>query len=88
MSDEINKRLSELTKKLTPEAMAKEGYKTFVPETPIKTGAARRKTRVSGDTIHANYAYATRLEQGSSKQSPEGMSAPTIEAVITYIKKQ
>jgi hypothetical protein len=83
----INKRLEQLLKETTPETLAQEGFKTFVPETPIDTGAARKSTKVTGAVIHADYAYATRLNNGRSRQSPKGMADPTIKAVQEYIKK-
>lgn len=53
----------------------------FVKNTPVDTGQARRSTRLRGDTIVANYDYAQRLDQGWSRQAPDGMVEPTIEAV-------
>jgi len=46
-------------------------------ETPIRTGNARRRTHLRGNTIEARYPYAQRLDEGYSRQSPEGMSRPT-----------
>jgi hypothetical protein len=54
-----------------------EAYKVFKDNTPIKTGNARRKTRLSGDTIRADYNYAKKLNDGYSKQEPQGMAIPT-----------
>jgi hypothetical protein len=54
-----------------------EAYKVFKDNTPIKTGNARRKTRLSGDTIRADYNYAQKLNEGYSKQAPQGMVTPT-----------
>lgn len=48
----------------------------FKTLTPIKTGNARRNTKLVGDTIEANYPYATRLDNGWSKQAPQGMTKP------------
>ena len=67
--------LKRIQKKLNQ--VPKEAYKEFVQETPIRSGNARRKTRLQGKTINANYAYAKRLDEGYSKQAPEGMSKPT-----------
>jgi hypothetical protein len=58
-----------------PEAALKE----FRANTPVKTGNARRNTNLSQNVITADYPYALRLDQGYSKQSPEGMTAPTEE---------
>lgn len=57
--------------------LPQEAYKVFKDNTPIKTGNARRKTRLSGDTIRADYPYAEKLNDGYSKQAPEGMVPPT-----------
>jgi hypothetical protein len=56
--------------------------------TPIKTGAARRNTRLRKNTIEANYAYAEVLDKGrhmtnrgmrGSVQAMIGMTRPTIQ---------
>jgi hypothetical protein len=57
--------------------LPKEAYDYFVDSTPIRTGNARNKTRLRGSTIDANYAYAERLDEGYSRQSPKGMTGPT-----------
>ena len=62
----------------------KEAFTEFVKDTPIRSGNARRKTRLSGNKIVAGYAYAKRLDEGYSPQSPEGMTKPTEE----FIKKR
>lgn len=55
--------------------------------TPIDTGNARNKTRLVGkDKIEANYPYAQRLDQGWSKQAPEGMTKPFGEWVQEKMK--
>ncbi len=46
--------------------------------TPIDTGNARRSTTTRGRTINANYGYASKLDEGFSRQAPNGMSDPTI----------
>jgi hypothetical protein len=49
----------------------------FVKLTPIDTGNARRKTSLNTrQVIEANYPYAQRLDQGWSKQAPQGMTKP------------
>ena len=45
--------------------------------TPVRSGNARRRTSLRGNTIEANYPYAQRLDEGYSKQAPQGMSKPT-----------
>lgn len=103
MAGEINLRLDQITKNLADDRLAKEAYKTFYNETPLgdpsswktpkpskgyQPGNARRKTILKDNEIFADYAYARRLDEGWSKQSPKGMIEPTIEAVQRYIKEQ
>ena len=57
--------------------LPKEAYDYFVDSTPIRTGRARRSTRLKGNIIDANYPYAERLDEGSSRQAPKGMTEPT-----------
>jgi hypothetical protein len=57
----------------------------FQALTPKQTGNARRQTKLEGGTrIHADYEYATRLDAGSSKQAPSGMTRP----FAVWFKKQ
>jgi hypothetical protein len=65
-------------------ALPQDAFVEFVKDTPIRSGNARRSTTLSGNTIKAEYAYAKRLDQGYSKQAPQGMSAPT----EAFIKKR
>ena len=46
--------------------------------TPIDTGNAKRNTNTRGKVIRANYGYASKLDEGFSRQAPNGMSDPTI----------
>ena len=59
-------------------------FKEFVKNTPVRSGNARRKTKLSGKEIVADYPYAKRLDEGYSSQSPQGMSKPTED----FIKKE
>lgn len=70
--------------------LPQETFKEFVKVTPVKTGNARRKTKLVNGEVHANYAYAEVLDKGrhmtkrgmrGSEQAPRGMSKPTIEFV-------
>lgn len=61
-----------------------DAYKYWKKITPVKTGNARRRTRLQGSKIKANYQYAVPLDNGWSKQAPRGMSEPT----ERYIKKR
>jgi len=57
--------------------LANEAYNYWKGITPIRSGNARRKTRLQGKTINANYNYAVPLDKGKSPQAPKGMSEPT-----------
>lgn len=81
----LNKKAKALKK------VARPAYDKFVEETPVKTGNARRRTTLKETTtkssIRADYDYARRLDEGYSKQAPDGMSAPTIDFIINEIRK-
>jgi hypothetical protein len=53
-----------------------EAVTEFRELTPVRSGNARRKTRLSGNEIQADYAYAQRLDKGWSQQAPQGMTRP------------
>jgi hypothetical protein len=59
----------------------------FRDETPIRSGNARRRTQLRGDSIEANYNYASRLDAGSSRQAPDGMTEPTVEFIDQRLKQ-
>jgi hypothetical protein len=89
MAGEINQRLSEISKELDQKKLLDEAYKFFKDITPIDQGNAKRSTRKQGsDSIHADYAYAGRLNRGWSNQAKQGMSVPTIEHIQKYIKSK
>ncbi|CAB4153401.1 hypothetical protein UFOVP623_22 [uncultured Caudovirales phage] len=81
----ISSSLAKIQKKL--DALPKEAFNEFVKETPIRSGNARRNTKLVGDEIRANYPYAKRLDEGYSQQSPDGMVKPT-EAFLQKRMKQ
>ena len=89
MAGEINRRLSQIAKDLDQRLLLDEGYKFFKAATPIDQGNARKRTTKQGpDSIHADYAYATRLNKGWSNQARDGMSKPTIEHIQKYIESK
>jgi hypothetical protein len=81
------KKFDELEK--VPDHIIRQAHKVFVKETPIKSGNARRRTKLKSQKqqIHANYPYAQRLDTGWSRQAPDGMSKPTRDALGKYAKK-
>lgn len=73
--DGITTDLKRIEKEL--KALPKDALQKYVSLTPIDKGNARRKTKLKGnDTISANYPYAARLDEGYSKQAPDGMTKP------------
>lgn len=76
--------IAKIQKKL--DQLPKEAYDYFKGITPIRSGNARRNTFFdkNKDEIHASYPYATRLDEGYSKQAPKGMTKPT----ENFIKKR
>lgn len=86
MAREVSLRLKEIKKVLDPNKMAQGAYKVFLANTPVRSGNARRKTSLQGDEITAAYPYATRLDNGYSKQRPNGMVKPTMAWIRNYLK--
>lgn len=82
INNTVNPALKKIQQKL--DKLPKEAHQEFVKNTPIRTGNARRHTTLNGDTIKAKYPYAQKLDEGYSKQSPNGMVKPTVD----YIKKR
>lgn len=82
---DVDQELARIQRQLAQ--VPREAYDFFVKETPVRSGNARRKTRRTGDTIHANYDYAQRLDQGWSKQAPNGMVEPTQRFIEQRLKK-
>lgn len=65
-----------------------DAEREFKALTPIDTGYARRHTRlVNKDTIEANYPYAVPLDQGHSRQAPQGMTKPFERWVRSKLKQ-
>lgn len=56
-----------------------EAHRYFKSITPVRTGNARRNTFKTQEGVDANYPYASRLDQGWSRQAPDGMSGPTMD---------
>ena len=67
----VKKKIAQLDK------VPVQAYTFFKAHTPIKTGNARRSTVLKKDTIVAAYPYAQPLDDGRSRQAPDGMTKPT-----------
>jgi len=83
--DNISSNIKQIQKKL--KNLPAEVHKEFVRLTPIRSGNARRKTRLQGNEIKAEYPYAKKLDEGYSPQAPDGMTKP-IEAYVNKRLKQ
>jgi hypothetical protein len=70
--------------KMPTEAM-KEAFPFLKSKTPIQSGNARSKTRLSGTKIKSQYAYAGRLDEGWSQQAPNGFTEPTIDELENIV---
>jgi hypothetical protein len=83
----INQRLKKVESSLSQKELLNFAHDFFVKATPIDSGNARKRTKKEGsDTIFADYAYAKRLDQGWSKQAPDGMSKPLFAELTKHIK--
>jgi len=97
MATQIVDRLNKVLDTLNNQNIAQVAYKKFVDITPKKTGNAKRSTKLNGNNINADYAYANVLDKGrhmtnrgmrGSEQAPIGMTEPTIEHVRDYVKQK
>jgi hypothetical protein len=83
--DKMTPSLAKIQQQLNK--LPQQAYEVFVANTPVNSGNARRRTQLKGSTIEANYAYATRLDQGYSQQKPKGMTEPTDKFIRTQLTK-
>jgi hypothetical protein len=86
VSDKMTGSLNKITAEVSK--FPKEAYKYWVSKTPKATGNARRKTKLQGTTIKADYNYAAPLDRGHSNQAPRGMSKPTEDFVKKLADKK
>jgi hypothetical protein len=86
----VRDRISPSTNRIVAkiQLLPKEAYDYWKGITPIKTGNARRKTRLQGSKIKANYNYAVPLDEGHSKQAPKGMVKPTEAYLKRLLRKK
>lgn len=88
MSGEINKRIKDIQTAASPEKMAAFAHDHLVKITPKDSGNAKSKTVLKKDEVHANYAYAKRLDENWSQQTKgKGLIQPTLDAVVGHIDK-
>lgn len=93
-SGNISNKIKSIRKAITN--LPNEAYEEFKKNTPVKTGNARRNTKIQGKTIQANYQYAGVLDKGrhmtakgprGSEQAPEGMTKPTKDFIRKRVKQ-
>jgi hypothetical protein len=97
MASNIVDRLNKVLNTLNSQNIAKEAYTKFKDVTPVKSGNAKRSTKLQGNNINADYGYANVLDKGrhmtrrgmrGSEQAPTGMTEPTIEHIRNYVKQK
>lgn len=81
----VNDKITASTKRMQAQLakLPQQAYDVFKKATPIRTGNARRSTRLVKNEIQANYDYAQRLDEGYSRQAPKGMVEPTEKFIKT-----
>lgn len=86
VSDTVTPSLNRIQRDI--QNLPEQAFKEYVRLTPVRSGNARRKTRLQGtDTIAARYPYARPLDQGWSRQAPQGMSAPVFEYIRRLLRR-
>ena len=85
LSNNIEARLKKVNARLA--TLPADAHKKFKSITPVDTGNAQRRTKLSDNSIVADYDYANQLNNGYSRQAPGGMTDPTIEYIRDQIRK-
>ena len=94
MANNIKRRLDQVLDVLNDRNISQVAFKKFVDVTPIKTGNAKRSTKLQNNSINADYNYAQVLDKGrhmtsrgmrGSTQAPKGMSEPTLDHIRQYV---
>jgi hypothetical protein len=71
----FEQQMTNLVKRL--DDLPEEAHKEFIKNTPVRSGNARRNTRLDNTKIVADYPYSQRLDEGYSRQARQGMTEPT-----------
>lgn len=85
ISDNMSPSLDRIKNDL--KSVPRDAFNYWQQTTPKRTGNARSKTTLAGNTINASYAYAQVLDKGRSKQAPRGMSGPTTQFITQLIRR-
>ena len=88
-SSVFEKRMKKLA--VLPKFLLADALRLTKENTPVASGNARNKTTIKGNKVVSDYAYAGRLDDGYSKQAPQGFTKPTIEQLDdkakSYVRK-
>ena len=98
MDVKFNNQVGKMTNRLRQKfaQLPQEAYDVFLKTTPVRSGNARRSTKLRNDVIEADYPYAEVLDKGrhmttrgarGSNQAPRGMTKPTQEFVRKRVKQ-
>ena len=73
-----------------PERVMKRAEPVMQQKTPKKSGNARSKTKLQpgNKSIKAGYPYAKRLNEGWSRQAPNGFTDPTIKYIKDAVRDE
>lgn len=85
VTNNVNRHMSKIRRELP--TIVREGHREFVRVTPKDTGNAKRKTDLIRNEIQGNYPYSVKLQNGYSKQAPDGMRDDAIARMRTVIRK-
>lgn len=80
----FDRRMRKLTQ--LPDDLLDEALEITKKNTPSNSGNARRNTVKRGNSIVSDYPYAGRLDEGYSKQAPNGFTEPTIKQLSKETK--
>jgi len=84
---DVDKLFSQLGK--IPKSVHNDAYFFLKRKTPKRSGNARNKTRKeSGLRIGSRYPYAEKLDEGWSRQAPNGFTDPTIDEMVKIVDKE
>jgi hypothetical protein len=84
----IIQKLDKIKVILNQNNLAQVGTTYMKSITPIDSGRARASTRQEGNSIHADYPYAERLDNHWSDQYYGELVNPTIEFLDNYVQQQ
>lgn len=80
----FNRRIKKLAQ--LPDVLLDEALELTRENTPSNSGYARRNTIKKGNSIVSDYPYAGRLDEGYSRQAPNGFTEPTIKQLSKEAK--